>query len=58
MTEQEKKYPPFRITKEQAEKLEEDEFRLVTSFARMNSEGQKKLLDYADDLISSGKYRK
>lgn len=31
---------------------------LVEKFSELNEEGQEKLLDYADDLVSSGKYIK
>lgn len=31
---------------------------LIEKFSELNEEGQEKLLDYADDLVSSGKYIK
>ena len=31
---------------------------LVSALDRLNDEGQEKLVDYADDLVSSGKYKK
>lgn len=31
---------------------------LLSKFRKLNEEGQEKLLDYADDLMSSGKYKK
>ena len=31
---------------------------LVAALDRLNDEGQEKLLDYADDLVASGKYKK
>lgn len=34
------------------------ELQLLTSFRGLNDEGQTKLIDYADDLVSSGKYIK
>lgn len=34
------------------------EKQLITLHRKLNSEGQEKLLDYADDLVSSGKYIK
>jgi transcriptional regulator with XRE-family HTH domain len=34
------------------------EKQLVTNFRLLNEEGQEKLSDYADDLVSSGKYKK
>lgn len=30
---------------------------LLDKYDRLNTEGQEKLLDYADDLVSSGKYK-
>ena len=36
----------------------EDESRLLSLYRDLNPEGQEKLLDYADDLVSSGKYIK
>ncbi len=38
--------------------LTDDEKFLLAKFAELNREGQEKLLDYADDLVSSGKYIK
>lgn len=38
--------------------LNESELRLVTLYRDLNLEGQEKLLDLADDLVSSGKYIK
>lgn len=34
------------------------ESKLLDLYRKLNSEGQSKLLDYADDLVSSGKYIK
>lgn len=34
------------------------ELRLLDAFRRLNMEGQEKLIDYADDLVKSGKYIK
>ena len=36
----------------------EEELRLISLYRELNLEGQEKLLDYADDLVSSGKYIK
>lgn len=36
----------------------EEEKRLIALNRELNDEGQEKLLDYADDLVSSGKYIK
>ena len=38
--------------------LSEPERQLLFSYRNLNTEGQSKLLDYADDLVSSGKYIK
>lgn len=38
--------------------LSEAEERLIALHHKLNSEGQEKLLDYADDLVASGKYIK
>ncbi len=35
-----------------------EEARLVDMYREMNQEGQEKLLDYADDMVRSGKYIK
>lgn len=32
--------------------------RLLEIFQALNTEGEEKLLDYADDLVQSGKYKK
>ena len=32
--------------------------RLMELYNELNTEGQEKLLDYADDLVTSGKYKK
>ena len=36
----------------------DSESKLLNLYRKLNSEGQSKLLDYADDLVSSGKYIK
>lgn len=38
--------------------LSEAENQLVSLHRQLNTEGQEKLLDYADDLVASGKYIK
>lgn len=38
--------------------LSGDEQSLIDMYRDLNPEGQKKLTDYADDLVSSGKYGK
>ena len=38
--------------------LSEAELSLVALYRKLNQEGQEKLLDLADDLVSSGKYIK
>lgn len=37
---------------------DESEGELLVLYRKLNQEGQEKLLDYADDLASSGKYKK
>lgn len=37
---------------------DENEEELLTLYRKLNQEGQEKLLDYADDLAESGKYKK
>lgn len=38
--------------------LSEGETELIDLYRELNEEGQEKLVDYADDLVSSGKYKK
>ena len=38
--------------------LSDGETQLVTLYRQLNTEGQSKLVDYADDLVTSGKYIK
>lgn len=38
--------------------VDESEERLLSLYRKLNQEGQEKLLDYADDLTESGKYKK
>lgn len=38
--------------------IDELEHNLIYKFHSLNTEGQEKLLDYADDLVQSGKYIK
>lgn len=40
------------------ELLTEEEHRLIRYFQSLNSYGQSKLLDYSEDLITSGRYSK
>ena len=40
------------------EQLEGDEQKLIDNFRSLNEEGQDKLLDLADDLVRTGKYKK
>lgn len=44
------------VAKDEAESLRA--MSLLDSFKSLNIEGQEKLLDLADDLVSSGKYKK
>lgn len=41
-----------------APELPSDESRLISTYRQLNPEGQDKLLSYADDLLSTGKYIK
>lgn len=38
--------------------LHNDELKLINLYRNLNQEGQEKLIDYSDDLVSSGKYKK
>lgn len=38
--------------------MSESEITLLESYNQLNAEGQNKLIDYADDLVSSRKYKK
>lgn len=38
--------------------VDESEKELLNLYRKLNQEGQEKLLDYADDLAQSGKYKK
>ena len=38
--------------------ISEDELNLISLYRELNSEGQKKLIDFADDLVATGKYIK
>ena len=35
-----------------------NESKLLANYRSLNEEGQEKVVDYADDLVSSGKYKK
>lgn len=48
------KIPP----NEEKTELSDAELKLLSLYRDLNLEGQEKLLDYADDLVSSGKYIK
>jgi len=39
-------------------KLDADEAKLIDCYRSVNEEGQEKIADYADDILSSGKYKK
>lgn len=45
-------------TSNQSIVLSDEENRLLDSFRKLNHEGQEKLLDYGNDLIETGKYKK
>ena len=34
------------------------EEHIITNYRKLNTEGQNKLIDYSDDLVSSGRYKK
>lgn len=38
--------------------LTEEERRLLDLYSKLNAEGRKKMIGYADDLVCSGKYEK
>lgn len=48
----------LRIAAKHLATLEKPEGRLLDAFFALNEEGQKKLLDYAEDLVASGRYKK
>lgn len=49
----------FKAPKQESQAAPSDEeTRLVGMYREMNQEGQEKLLDYADDMVRSGKYIK
>ena len=49
----------FNAPKQESQAAPSDEeTRLVGMYREMNQEGQEKLLDYADDMVRSGKYIK
>lgn len=48
--------PETEIEKEYC--LNENEKKFLTAFRKLNEEGQRKVLDYMDTLIASGKYAK
>lgn len=41
-----------------SEEVTSSEARLLSSFRELNAEGQEKLLDYAADIVASGRYIK
>ena len=47
----------LRIAAKHLATLEKPEGRLLDAFFALNEEGQKKLLDYAEDLVASGRYK-
>lgn len=58
-------FEPEEMIKEEKKSIPEDtnrlndaELHLVSLYRELNQEGQEKLLDLADDLVSSGKYIK
>ncbi len=51
-------YSDIRNPSELRESLSHIESSLIAAFRSLNEEGQGKLIDYADDLVQSGKYIK
>ncbi len=43
---------------EETSKLNKQELLLISRYRELNDEGKEKLTEYADDLCSSGKYKK
>ena len=37
---------------------DQNEAQMISNYRNLNDEGREKLLDYSDDLVSSGKYKK
>lgn len=50
--------PPKSKNSPETDDSASGETQLVSLYRELNEEGQKKLVDYADDLVSSGKYIK
>jgi len=46
----------LRVAARHLSSMERPEGRLFDAFFALNEEGQKKLLDYAEDLVASGRY--
>lgn len=42
----------------EAKDLTSDEITLLSDFRQLSEDGQEKLLDYASDLVASGRYKK
>ena len=42
----------------QTSQFSQDETELISLYRQLNQEGQEKILDSADDLVASGKYKK
>lgn len=55
--EREKENSPVPATAETGE-LNEQEQTLIHNYRALNDEGQEKLFDYSEDLVSSGRYTK
>lgn len=45
------------VMKASRDELTANEVTLLQNFRELNEEGQEKMLDYADDLVQSGKYK-
>ena len=48
---------PKPIAEASRDGLTAEEASLLRNFRELNEEGQEKMLDYADDLVQSGKYK-
>ena len=52
---------PMEVNHQQAESStfkDKQENHIITNYRKLNTEGQNKLIDYSDDLVSSGRYKK
>lgn len=52
------KNQPVGLTPDVSSHLTDGERQIVSSFRQLNEEGRERLLNYADDLVASGRYIK